>query len=383
MPKLSNKIPHVVILLSSPYPTHSQILRGILRFTQLHSPWTLDVRMGRAGEPTMFDEQGWNASGVIANRVPPDLAALIHAHKTPLVVMNDIARDLRPVGRILCDNAAIARLAADTLEKVGFGNFGFVGERSDIAWSAERERVFLSEIAKRGYNCRAFRYSDSEEQGDVKSLREWLAALPHPTAIFAACDMRARSVLDACIANGLRVPEDIAILGVDNDEVICETATTTISSIPLSAENAGFRAAEVLDRAMACGNRLKRRPTEIFYTGTHVVPRRSTERVIAADALVRRCRMLMEANIGRPFNVHDLVASLDVSRRTLEVRFRAATGRSLNDEITALRIRRAKALLAKTSMTQAEIAAQCGFCDASHMSVVFRRHCSAPPSAFR
>ena len=84
MQKLSKEIPHVAILLASPYSTHSQILRGILRFTQLHSPWTLDVRMGRAGEPTMFDEHGWNASGVIANRVPPDLAALIHAHKPRL-----------------------------------------------------------------------------------------------------------------------------------------------------------------------------------------------------------------------------------------------------------------------------------------------------------
>lgn len=383
MPKLTNEIPHVAILLESPYPTHTQILRGILRFTQLHTPWTLDVRMGRAGEPTTFKETGWNVSGVIANRIPSDLARLIRRHGTPLVVMNDIARDLRPVGRILCDNAAIARLAADTLENAGFTNFAFVGERSGITWSAERERVFTREISRRGHRCRAFRHDGAGEQSEARALQEWLAALPRPTALFAAYDIRARQVLDACKANCLRVPEDIAILGVDDDEVICETAMPTLSSIPLSTEDAGFQAAATLDRAMSGDLRRGARPRDIFFTGTHAVSRRSTERNMVDDELVRRCRMLMEANIGRAFNVGDLVASLRVSRRTLEVRFRAATGCSLNDEITALRIRRAKALLAKTSMTQAEIAAQCGFCDASHMSVVFRRHCSAAPSSFR
>ena len=122
---------------------------------------------------------------------------------------------------------------------------------------------------------------------------------------------------------------------------------------------------------------------DIIVSGTRVVVRRSTTRDAVADALVRRCRALMEANVGRPFNVADLVASLGVSRRTLETRFRAATGRSLNAEITDLRIRRAKTMLAKSSMSQAAIATACGFCDASHLNVIFRRHCGAPPSVFR
>ena len=223
------------------------------------------------------------------------------------------------------------------------------------------------------------RYEDAE---DNRHLQEWLLTLPRPTAIFAAYDIRARQVLDACRAAGLAVPDDIAILGVDDDEVICETATPALSSIPLSMEDAGFRAAELLDRALATRRR-PRHGTDIIVSGTRVVVRRSTTRDAVADALVRRCRALMEANVGRPFNVADLVASLGVSRRTLETRFRAATGRSLNAEITDLRIRRAKTMLAKSSMSQAAIATACGFCDASHLNVIFRRHCGAPPSAFR
>ena len=382
MSKLANSMPHVVILLESTYPTHTQILRGILRFTQLHAPWTLDVRTGRAGEPTSFGAGKWKVDGIIANRLPPELSALIRRHRTPTIVMNDIGREVRPIARILCDNAAIARLAAETLAGKGFENFAFVGERSGIHWSVARERVFADEIARRGFPCRVYPTDEGGGAEDGRRLQDWLRALPRPTALFAAYDIRARQVLDACHAAGLAVPDDIAILGVDDDEVICETAAPALSSIPLSMADAGFRAAELLDRVMTTGRR-PRGATDIIFTGTHVSARRSTARDAVADALVRRCRALMEANVGRPFNVADLVASLGVSRRTLETRFRAATGRSLNDEITELRIRRAKTMLAKSALPQSAIAAACGFCDASHLNVIFRRHCGAPPSAFR
>ena len=382
MAKLANSMPHVVILLESTYPTHTQILRGILRFTQLHAPWTLDVRTGRAGEPTSFGAEKWQVDGIIANRLPPELSALIRRHRTPTIVMNDIGREVRPIARILCDNAAIARLAAETLAGKGFENFAFVGERSGIHWSVARERVFADEIARRGFPCRVYQADEGGGAEDGRRLQDWLRALPRPTALFAAYDIRARQVLDACHAAGLAVPDDIAILGVDDDEVICETAAPALSSIPLSMADAGFRAAELLDRVMSTGRR-PRGAADIIFTGTHVAARRSTARDAVADALVRRCRALMEANVGRPFNVADLVANLGVSRRTLETRFRAATGRSLNDEITELRIRRAKTMLAKSALPQSAIAAACGFCDASHLNVIFRRHCGAPPSAFR
>ena len=382
MAKLANSMPHVVILLESTYPTHTQILRGILRFTQLHAPWTLDVRTGRAGEPTSFGAGKWKVDGIIANRLPPELSALIRRHRTPTIVMNDIGREVRPIARILCDNAAIARLAAETLAGKGFENFAFVGERSGIHWSVARERVFADEIARRGFPCRVYPTDEGGGAENGRRLQDWLRALPRPTALFAAYDIRARQVLDACHAAGLSVPDDIAILGVDDDEVICETAAPALSSIPLSMADAGFRAAELLDRVMSTGRR-PRGAADIIFTGTHVAARRSTARDAVADALVRRCRALMEANVGRPFNVADLVASLGVSRRTLETRFRAATGRSLNDEITELRIRRAKTMLAKSALPQSAIAAACGFCDASHLNVIFRRHCGAPPSAFR
>ena len=251
MAKLANSMPHVAILLESTYATHTQILRGILRFTQLHTPWTLDVRTGRAGEPTSFGAEKWKVDGIIANRLPPELSALIRRHRTPTIVMNDIGREVRPIARILCDNAAIARLAAETLAGKGFENFAFVGERSGIHWSVARERVFADEIARRGFPCRVYPTDEGGGAEDGRRLQDWLRALPRPTALFAAYDIRARQVLDACHAAGLAVPDDIAILGVDDDEVICETATPALSSIPLSMADAGRR----VPRGRAAGPR--------------------------------------------------------------------------------------------------------------------------------
>ena len=379
---LAKQMPRVAVLLASPYADHLKVLRGILRFTQLHAPWAMDVRMGRAGEPTSFDPAKWNIDGLITNRMPPDLAALVRRHRTPVVTVNDIWPQGRPLARIVCDNASIAKMAVEHFLAGGFTKFAFVGARSGLGWSAERAAVFAREIAARGFVCHEFTgRGDSDDHAD---LREWLTTLPRHTALFAAYDIRARQVLDACMEVGLNVPDDIAILSVDNDEILCETATPTLSSISMSTEEAGFEAAKLLDQAIRSGRRSRGDNTaEIRYTGLQLVARNSSMRNLRHDELVRRCRELMEANPERKFNVADLVSHLHVSRRTLEIRFRAATGHSLNDEITNLRLRRAKTLLAKTSRTQSEIASECGFCDASHMNAVFHRHCGAPPSAFR
>ena len=150
----------------------------------------------------------------------------------------------------------------------------------------------------------------------------------------------------------------------------------------MSTEDAGFRAAELLAKAMS-RRRLPRGTEEILYTGTHVVARRSTARTFMTDSLVRRCCELVEANVGRRFTVKDLVATLRVSRRTLELRTRRTLGRSLGMEIAALRLSRAAVLLLDTDLPVAEIAERAGFCDASYFVLRFKRHYGVTPAAWR
>lgn len=376
---VTKQMPRVAILLASPYSTHREILRGILNFTRQGTPWALDVRMGRADEPETFDPAKWGATGLITNRMTSRLSAAVRRMKTPVVVLNDIWREGPVVARILSDNAGVAKTAAAYLSDAGFTNFAFVGGLEEPWWAAARCSVFASELARRDGICHVCPFG---RDADSDRLKAWLAGLPKPVGLFASHDLRARQVLDACRDVGIDVPGEVAILGVDNDEVICETATPTLSSIPMTTEEAGFRAAELLNAVMLSG-RHPQKTEKVFFTGTQVVTRQSTMRDFSHDVLVRRCRELMEANAGTPFKVADLVMHLNVSRRTLETRFRTATGRTLNAEITDLRIRRAKALLDKTTMIQEAVAQACGFCDASHLNVILRKHCGVRPSAFR
>ena len=383
MPELVHRLPHIAVLLHGSQISHTQILRGILRYAQSHAPWTLDVRVGRAGELATFDEASWRFDGVVAGFLPPGLERLARRHRTPIVLMNDLGETMRPVARIKPDNASMARMAAEFFAGRGFVRFAYIGATGTPPWSVERGEAFAAEAALRGISCDIYPGDDEEDPGGGLRLGDWLLALPRPAALFAANDLRARGVLDACARAGIVVPNDMALLGVDNDEVFCDTSSPTLSSIAMATEEAGYRTAGTLDAAMS-GHRCRTTECEtIFYAAKAVVERRSTAHDASRDELVRRCRALVEANIATHFTVADLAHGLHVSRRTLETRFRMETGHSPGDEIVEQRIRRAKALLAQTHMSQSQIAAACGFTDASHMNVVFHRLCGAVPSAFR
>ena len=375
-------MPHVAVLLASPYTTHIQFLRGILGFTQQNTPWTLDVRMERVGEPTSFSEADWNYSGLITNRMPPDVTTLVKRHRTPTIMMTESCPVESTIARVTCDNADVADMAADFLTEKGFRNFAYVGEQKGTEWSEERQTFFQAALRTRGFGCMVYHHNAESGTGDMTDLQIWLTALPKPTAVFAANDSRARNIMDACARAGIAIPAEIAVLGVDNDTVLCDTAQPPLSSIAMTTEQAGFRAAELLNSVITKGRR-HRTNISIRYKGMGVVERRTTAHDFTRDDLVRKCRELIEANIGRRFRVSDLAKSLGVSRRTLEVRFRTSAGRSITEEVSARRVLHAKSLLSQTKMTQAQIAVACGFFDASHMNTVFHRCCGARPSAFR
>ena len=388
MPELLHRLPHVAIVIARTHVTHTQLLRGILRYTQCRTPWTLDVRMGREGEPEGFSGEKWRYDGVIAARLQPGLEAMARRYRTPTVFMSDlhdIGAELQAAGRIRCDNASVSRMAAGHLVGKGFRRLAFVGAGGAVRWSDERCAEFAKAAAEWGAECRVCpeRGGEGGDNANDTGLREWLLSLPKPTGVFAAFDVRARAVIDACAQAGIVVPDELAVLGVDDDAVLCETSFPTLSSIAMTTEDAGFRAAEVLAAAMAGGGRRDRKEQQIVYGAKAVVERASTARDQTRDELARRCRALVEANIASRFGVADLAKSLCVSRRTLETRFRAAVGRTVGEEIAAQRIQRARTLLSQTHMSQAQIAEACGFVDASHMNAAFHRGLGVAPGRFR
>ena len=360
-------------------------LRGILDFARESSRWSTWIPGRGVGGATSPDPERMGADGVIAGW-RTDAALLRRAFRRGIPVVSFAAprRSRAFAATVSCDNASIARLAAEHLVSRGFRNFAFVGEENGIRWSRERLDGFRSELAARGFPCAVCPMLSPPQRADRtrarRELASWLGTLPLPVAVFAAYDVRARQVLEACAESGLSVPSDVAVLGVDNDPLLCETCDPPLSSVVLDAEEAGFAAAAALDEAMR-GNRAPW--GMIRFGGVRVIERASTARFVGRDRLVAQTRSLVSSGLSGRLPVSGLARTLGVSRRTLESRFRAETGVPLGRAILLERIALAKHLLGTTAMTHEAIADACGFCDASHMGRAFRRLAGAKPSDFR
>ena len=369
------KLPRVAILLDGPYSTNAEMLTGILLFTKMRTPWATEIRMGRIGEKVTHDFNRNPVDGLVAaGRFASVLRAAVR-RGIPTVAIDSPARPPGLAVSLSCDNGAVARLAAAHLVSAGLSNFAFLPEPSGQPFSRARQKAFADAIAARpGAALCTFRRSES--------LSRWLSELPKPVGIFAADDIRARQISDIAHSIGLKIPDEVAIIGVDNDRILCETASPALSSVWMRTQDAAFRSAELLHGIMTGERPAPCEPIAVKYSG-EVVARQSTRFVETHDSLPLRCCELLEASLHTPLRIESLLPVLHVSRRTLETRFKATVGRTIHEELMRMRIERAKTLLKDNSLSQARVAEACGFHDASHLNDAFKKHVNALPSAFR
>ena len=375
MKKCQKKLPRVAILLDGPYSTNTEMLTGVLLFTKVRAPWATEIRMGRIGEKITHDFECNPVDGLVAaGRFTTVLRSAVE-RGIPAVAVDSFSCLRGLAVSLACDNEAVARLAAAHLVSAGLTNFAFVPEPSGQPFSRVRQKAFTDAIAARpDTTLKIFKRGES--------LQNWLSALPKPIGVFAADDIRARQVSDAAHAMGLKIPDEVSIIGVDNDRILCETASPALSSVWMRTQDAAFHCAELLHAIMTGERPMPLEPIAVKYSG-EVIARQSTRFVETHDILPLRCCELLEANLHTPLRIDNLLPILHVSRRTLETRFKAALGRTIHEELTRMRIERAKTLLKDRSLSQTRIAESCGFCDASHMNDAFRKHENALPSAFR
>jgi len=290
------------------------------------------------------------------------------------------------LSRIECENGVVGSKAAEFFLERKFTNFACVGDATHAGWSVKRLNAFSQRLFQAGFRCETYPAPSKSEQQDFSKERHrlcgWLKALPKPVALFAANDARGRQILDACRKVGVSVPQEIAVLGVDNDELICETAQPQLSSIQMNTEQAGFEAARVLDRMMRRHPRGKPRQMVIPFGFSHVVARRSTETLQIADPLVARTIEFIRINADIVLTIEDIVRHLHVSRRWLEKRFKS-TGRTVHAELMRVRLNRVQTLLRESAMTIDAIADDCGFTSASHLGGLFRKHFDTTPAVYR
>ncbi len=344
------------------------LLRGIAQYARRHGPWTLVVEPGGLGEhPAKLR----GVDGILALLRSPEQVRRVRRARVPFVDLDFALQGLAP-WPVCNDERGVAATAAAHLADRGFRSFAFCGWNRGDWWEEERLDAFraaLKPAAPAVYPGR-----------NINRLARWLAALPKPCGLFASNDQRGRHVLEAARAARLRVPEDLAVVGVDDDEVLCEMTVPPLSSVGLDTLRIGFEGAEALDGLMR-GRRMSRRSRVIPPRG--VVTRQSTDVLAFADAALSAAVRFLRVNVGRPIGVMDLARAAGVSRKTLELRFREALDRTPHEEILRARLERVRDLLSRTDWPLKRIAAESGFTYPEHLHAVFRRREGMTPAAYR
>jgi LacI family transcriptional regulator len=376
----SKRIPKVAVLFSLALEGERNMCRGILDYARSHGPWRCHLVEGRPEEQLMNLKKE-RFDGLISAGGTREKNTAFASVGAPFVLMEPRPEMLGPDGSstfpfVTRDSRAIGALAASYYLKRGYKSFAYVGETSGWFWNAERRAGFEEALAQAGFKCAAYdRFTKRERRSwtvERPRMERFLLSLPRPTAVFAAMDGRARHVVNLCADIGLRVPEDIAVLGVDNDPLLCGSTVPPLSSIRTGGYRRGQTAAAMLDALMQ-GRPVEKR--SVVQEPISVVTRGSTGYDAMSDLYVARAVKFMRDRIGNGevIDVADIVREAHCSRRYLERHFRAGLGRSVHDELMQARLERVKTLLEETTLPIGEISAEVGYSRPSRLAAMFRR----------
>lgn len=380
----------VALLIETSHEFGREVLRGIRDYEKtLSNHWAFYLQPD--GMQQDVPKIGsWQCTGVIARLFSNAATRMLLTSGLPLVLLDPYTEhlskkyELAHVPYITTDTEAIVRLAFEHLQACGCRTFAFVHSVADTVWSTARERAFVGLAARHGFVCHVYGNQPAARpwEEEIRHLGAWLARLPRGLGVFAAMDQRGRHVIEACREAGLRVPDDVMVLSVDNDPLLCELCEPSLSSIALDAYRAGYEAAKTLRRLMS-GHRVTPN-TRILVKPTHVSRRQSTASGFDQDRVVAGARrFIFDRFSDKNVQVADIASHCGVSRRLLETRFALAMGHTLLQELTAVRMERARTLLRDTDDTVTEVAAASGFADANYFTKAFRHGHGLAPLKYR
>lgn len=380
------KIPQVCVILESSLRASRARFQGVVNYLRLHHPWCLHfIASGPEGQ-RLPQPSYWKGDGFIARVPDPDFAIKLIAQKKPVILLDPEEETLLLMpsySRVSLDNEQVARFGADYFLKRGHRHFAFVEPISTRSWAVLRRRSFVQILEKEHFSCDIFvpnRNRATTWEKERRRLSEWLLALPKPVAVLAASDIEGREIIDACLSLQLGVPYEVAVLGIGNDDLLCNSCFPALSSIDICWEKGGYQAAELLDAKM----RDRKSPQQIlFYGPDKIVERSSTERIHLTDRLVVRILEMIRLYEGMDLHVDSLARQFNVSRQWLQKRFKEEVGHSVIDEIQFRRLEKVKSLVAETDLTFNEIGSLCGFESGNHLRVLFKKATGMTMSEYR
>jgi LacI family transcriptional regulator len=335
------------------------------------------------GMPAIAGASEGYLDGVIGHFSEPVLLDHLFGSGLPAVDIS-AARPGPKVVRVSSDDVAVGRLAATYFLSLGLPHFGFFGARSSHD-SQSRQRGFQQTLAALGLPLDEFLWPAEGHEGDPATepngeLERWVLKLPKPVGVLASNDRRALQILAVCRKRQIAVPQSVAVLGVDNDEVFCELANPPLSSIALSTQRIGYEAARTLDRLM---RGQKPAQQQLLIPPAGVVPRRSSDIPAIVDADVAAAVRYISLHTQEHLHVDDVLCEVPLSRRSLEQRFQKALGRTPAQEIRRSQVELAKQVLAETDEPMARVALMAGFSNAKQLGATFHHEMQMTPTAYR
>lgn len=378
------KIPRVILLVESSRGSGRALLRGIANYAHYRGPWSFYWEPGGL-------EKAWpalrqiEADGIILRDVEKVDEAL--ASGLPAVVIGHRQSEIPGLVNVVTDSEAIGQMGAEHLLQCGFKHFGFCGYSDNplekTVWSEVRGKFFAARIRKDGFAApRRYALSKTAEDWpkERRALATWLGALPKPVGLMACNDDCGQQVVEACKLAGLSVPDQVGVIGVDNDEVVCGLTDPPLSSVAINFERAGYDAARALDKLMRGSRKL---PPHIIAAAPHIVTRRSTDFVAADEFHLRRALQFVRDQGRSSISVNEVAQAAGLSRRALEKRFRVFLGRSILEEIRRVRTDHMARMLVETELPVTAIAGMLGFTDAHHFARYFRSGKQMTPLRYR
>jgi len=353
----------------------ARILHAISSYNRLHRRWSafVDDQAFSKKKPEYVLNRDWD--GIICKEPAPDLFAQCLERKIPCVDLSDYPSEISGIPKIRPNNEAVGHMAAEHFIEKGYQHFAFCGFSNKL-WSDDRKKGFVEALELVNRKPLIFENEHPEfteadwDKRNVHEIMKWIDNIPKPLAVFSANDLRGLQVIEACRMLRVHVPEEVSVLGVNNDTLRCELSNPQLSSISLNCESYGQTAAKLLDQLMD-GERVGE--ADILIEPRAIITRRSTDAFCIDDSNVAAALHLIKNRANEGITVDWVVSQLKTSRSSLERNFRKYLGKTPQVEIRDVQIQKIKQLLLETNYTMAHIASLTGFEHPEYMAVVFKK----------
>lgn len=363
------------------------LLRGIIKYSQQTQQWEVcrmppafKRKVGMKGVVEWAKK--WGADVVIGQFEPDDNVSLFEKNGI-IAIAQDYKKKFDTIPNITADYLTTGRMAAELFLDKGFRNFAFFGYK-DVCWSDDRCEGFFSRVEEAGFAGNFYSYTLQEIDElwyyDAKKLQDWIISLPKPIAIMACDDNQGSMLIDACNAVGVSIPSEVSLIGVDNDEVICNLSNPTLSSIFVDIEKGGYETAIMAEKMIADRSF---RGSDIVLHPQKIVNRMSTSVYATDDKEILLALQYIHSNIERKISVKDLLTEIPLSRRLLEIRFKKITGESIYQYISRVRVEHFAELLLSSNDSVVDIAYSMGENDSKSISRRFKSLMGCTPNDWR